>query len=238
MSAPGSGKTLRLRQLFDVSSAPAANGSTIQWEESEGAWKPKVLTASDVGALAPGDVYSKAEVYTKTEADAAFLPSTYTVPLATESTDGLMSAADKTSLDGLVAGGASISLHNLSARAGANALISGSYADVSGCAITLDKTGTWLIMGHFGFLFNGTGYKGQSDGRLLYNGVAQNGIVSAAIDLGSSPGVTIDFQIPGQMMWLVAGTSGQVAKLQVKTTFSGGYTVGTETSIVGVCLST
>ena len=145
---------------------------------------------------------------------------------ATQSTAGFMSAADKQKLDRAEHGG-------LSARASSNLTLTTSYQNVPGASVTLDRSGTWLIVGIFDVLVIGTGDNYVTIvGACTVGGVQQTGLATFAGETGSRSTVVQSWRVTGV-------SSGQAAALRAtKESGSGSSLIAnTNTTITAVWLS-
>jgi hypothetical protein len=91
----------------------------------------------------------------------------------------------------------------LSAGCTADLSLTGSYQDVTGCSVTLDKSGYWLIIGTFSFA--------HDVGDAILNGVLNaGGVDQAYICLYNAPGT----QATSTNSWIYNATAGATAKLR------------------------
>lgn len=93
-------EAMRLRQLFDVSSARPDDKDLLTWDKDEGKWAPQTQPNFDE-RYAPLVHTHDDRYYTKTLSDGRFAPLSHTHAAATTSTAGFMSSADKTKLNGV-----------------------------------------------------------------------------------------------------------------------------------------
>lgn len=121
----------------------------------------------------------------------------------------------------------------LNADASADLTLTTSWQDVVGATVTLDRTGTWLIIGTFHLKETaGAATLDDISGQLLVNSVAQTGGAQSTL-VDAFEGQTVS------RAWIVSGTNGHVAKLQAKKqsapgTFKCKYP---NTGITAICVA-
>ncbi len=109
--------------------------------------------------------------------------------------------------------------------------LTNSYADITGATITLDKAGTWAVLGIFDFLTNVT--SAGAFGILVYDGTPQTAVASL-IPTTAMGTDTIEATVPG--VWIIANTGSKVAKLQAKKGGAGGSAAANTSYILGIWL--
>lgn len=106
------------------------------------------------------------------------------------------------------------------------------FADVTGCSVSLNKNGKWLIIGNI----DGTKTLNDDDiqGQLVYDGTAQTGLIR----MGAAS--TVFLRSTGTRSWILSVTGQpKTAKLQAKkVTGTGTSYVDTNSNIVAIYLST
>ena len=95
----------------------------------------------------------------------------------------------------------------LTANCSSQLVLTTSYADVSGCSITVTRTGYWLFIANVAMSYGFN--NGISRCQLLVNGSAQTGVVLTSNTANGHTGMF-------SRSWVARITSGQVAKLQGK----------------------
>lgn len=106
------------------------------------------------------------------------------------------------------------------------------FADVTGCSVSLNKNGKWLIIGNI----DGTKTLNDDDiqGQLVYDGTAQTGLIR----MGAAS--TVFLRSTGTRSWILSVTGQpKTAKLQAKKVLGTGTSyVDTNSNIVAIYLST
>ena len=120
----------------------------------------------------------------------------------------------------------------LNANCSALLTLTTTFADVTGCSVSLNKNGKWLIIGNI----DGTKELNDDEiqGQLVYDGTAQTGIIR----MGASS-VTY-LRSTGTRSWILSVTGQpKTAKLQAKKVLGTGTSyVDTNSNIVAIYLST
>lgn len=120
----------------------------------------------------------------------------------------------------------------LNANCSALLTLTTTFADVTGCSVSLNKNGKWLILGNI----DGTKTLNDDDiqGQLVYDGTAQTGLIR----MGAAS--TVFLRSTGTRSWILSVTGQpKTAKLQAKkVTGTGTSYVDTNSNIVAIYLST
>jgi hypothetical protein len=115
-------------------------------------------------------------------------------------------------------GAGSTTISNLSADASGSLACTTTMADIPGATITLTQTGKYLIFGDFHV---GTPVNSGFIGQLIVNGVAQAGLVKAAV---ATVTATDQIEVSVSRSWIYNNSGSNVAKLQGAKSAAGGAT--------------
>lgn len=120
----------------------------------------------------------------------------------------------------------------LNANCSALLTLTTTFADITGCSVSLNKNGKWLIIGNI----DGTKTLNDDDiqGQLVYDGTAQTGLIR----MGAAS--TVFLRSTGTRSWILSVTGQpKTAKLQAKKVLGTGTSyVDTNSNIVAIYLST
>lgn len=120
----------------------------------------------------------------------------------------------------------------LNANCSALLTLTTTFADITGCSVSLNKNGKWLIIGNI----DGTKTLNDDDiqAQLVYDGTAQTGLIR----MGAAS--TVFLRSTGSRSWILSVTGQpKTAKLQAKkVTGTGTSYVDTNSNIVAIYLST